>query len=134
MGNFVDLVHAIAGNKGFGHMDARYILGTGMVEWNIKGFVKGSNGEEEYMELGHRFGLGIEDKGKMVFWDRNGFQLRQSPRPLSSFISKYARSTLNRLCGGFQYGKTHYSAGLDFVLYHLPHFEDFNKRLSHCLK
>ena len=38
--------------------------------------MEGSNGAEEYMELGHRLGLGIGDRGEVVFWDRNGFQLR----------------------------------------------------------
>ena len=67
MGNFVELARAIAGKKGFGHMAARYILGTVVVEWNIKGFVEGSNGGEEYMELGRRLGLGIGDRGEVVF-------------------------------------------------------------------
>ncbi|KAF3613539.1 hypothetical protein FXO38_36180 [Capsicum annuum] len=75
MGDFVELVHATAGKKGFGHMAVSYILGTGVVEWNIKDFVEGSNGGEEYMELGCRLGLGIGDRGEVVFWDRNGFQL-----------------------------------------------------------
>jgi len=85
MGDFVELARATVGKKGFRHMVARYILGTGVVEWNIKGFVEGNNGGKEYMELGHRLRLGIEDRGEVVFWDRNGFQLRQSPHPLSSF-------------------------------------------------
>ncbi|PHT31148.1 hypothetical protein CQW23_27485 [Capsicum baccatum] len=84
MDDFVELAHAIAGKKGFGHMVVRYILGTGVVEYNIKGFVEDSNGGEEYMELGCILGLGIGDRGEVVFWDRNGFQLRQSPHPLSS--------------------------------------------------
>ena len=79
MRDFVELARAIAGKKGFGHMAVHYILGTGVVEWNIKGFVEGSNGGEEYMELGRRLGLGIGDRGEVVFWDRNGFQLRQLP-------------------------------------------------------
>ncbi|PHU09537.1 hypothetical protein BC332_21397 [Capsicum chinense] len=73
MGDFVELTRATAGRKGFRHMATRYRLGMGVVEWNIKGFVKGSNGGEEYMELGHRLGLGIGDRGEVVFWDRNGF-------------------------------------------------------------
>ena len=75
MDDFVELARTIAGKKGFGHMDARYILGTVVVEWNIKGFVEGSNGGEKYMELGRRLRLGIGDRGEVVFWDRNGFQL-----------------------------------------------------------
>ena len=75
MGDFMELARAIVGKKGFGHMAARYILGTEVVEWNIKGFVEGSNGGEEYMELGCRLGLGIRNRGEVVFWDRNGFQL-----------------------------------------------------------
>ena len=85
MGDFVELARATVGKKGFGHMASHYILGTGMVEWNIKGFVEGSNGGEEYMELGRRLGLGIGDRGEVVFWDRNGIQLRLSPHSLSSF-------------------------------------------------
>ena len=46
MGDFVELACTIAGKKGFGHMAARYILGTVVVEWNIKGFVEGSNSGE----------------------------------------------------------------------------------------
>ncbi|PHT40657.1 hypothetical protein CQW23_19511 [Capsicum baccatum] len=76
MGYFVELAHAIMGKKGFGHMAARCILGMGVVEWNIKSFVEGSNGGEEYMELGCRLGLGIGNMGEVVFWDRNGFHLR----------------------------------------------------------
>ncbi|PHT32670.1 hypothetical protein CQW23_29007 [Capsicum baccatum] len=75
MGNFVELARATAGKKGFRHMAVHYTLGTGLVEWNIKGFVEGSNGGEEYMEFGCRLGLGSEDRGEVVFWDRNGFQL-----------------------------------------------------------
>ncbi|PHT83675.1 hypothetical protein T459_12118 [Capsicum annuum] len=86
MGDFVELAHATAGKKGFGHMVARYILGMGVAKWNIKGFVEGSNGGEEYMELKRRLGLGIGDRGEVVFWYRNGFQLRQSPHPLSFFL------------------------------------------------
>ncbi|PHT68142.1 hypothetical protein T459_27629 [Capsicum annuum] len=67
MGNFVELARATVGKKGFGHMAARYILGTGVVEWNIKGFMVGSNGGEKYMELGCRLGLGIGDRGELVF-------------------------------------------------------------------
>ncbi|PHT26366.1 hypothetical protein CQW23_34020 [Capsicum baccatum] len=85
MGDFMELAHAITGKKGFGHMATRYILSAGVVDENIIGFVEGSNGEEEYMELGLRLGLGIKDRGKAVFWDRNGFQLQWSPHPLSSF-------------------------------------------------
>ncbi|PHT50280.1 hypothetical protein CQW23_10027 [Capsicum baccatum] len=65
MGDFVELVHAIAGKKGFRHMVAHYIVGMGVAEWNIKGFVEGSNGGEEYMELGHRLGLGIGNRGEV---------------------------------------------------------------------
>ncbi|PHT55102.1 hypothetical protein CQW23_03588 [Capsicum baccatum] len=97
MGNFVELTRAIAGKKGFGHMVACYILGTGVAEWNIKGFVAGSNGGKEYMELGHRLGLGIGDRGEVVFWDRNGFQLRKSPRPLSSFYLRMRQIHLESL-------------------------------------
>ena len=73
---YLGLACAVVGTKGFGHMAVRYIMGTGVVEWNTKDFVKGSNGGEEYMELGRRLGLGIGDRGKVAFWDRNGFQLR----------------------------------------------------------
>ncbi|PHT29408.1 hypothetical protein CQW23_31007 [Capsicum baccatum] len=97
MGDFVELACATAGKKGFGHMATRYILGTGLVEWNIKGFVEGSNGGEEYMELGCRLGLGIGDRGEVVFWDRNGFQLRQSPHPLSSFYLQMCQIHLESL-------------------------------------
>ena len=93
----MELVRATAGKKGFGHMAACYILGIGVVEWNIKGFVEGSNSEEEYMELGRRLGLGIEDRGEVVFWDRNGFQLRQSPRPLSFFYLQMRQIRLESL-------------------------------------
>ena len=78
-------------------MAARYILGTGLVEWNIKGFVEGSNGGEEYMELGRRLGLGIGDRGEVVFWDRNGFQLQQSLRSLSSFYLQIRQIHLESL-------------------------------------
>lgn len=37
MGNFMKLARATAGKKGFGHMAACYILGMGVVKWNIKG-------------------------------------------------------------------------------------------------
>ncbi|PHU05077.1 hypothetical protein BC332_25899 [Capsicum chinense] len=97
MGDFVELVRAIASKKGFGHMTVRYILGTGVVEWNIKGFVEGSNGGEEYMELGCRLGLGIGDRGEVVFWNRNGFQLQQLPRPLSSFYLQMLQIHLESL-------------------------------------
>jgi len=97
MGDFVELARAIAGKKGFGHMAAYYILGMGVVEWNIKGFVEGSNGGEEYMELGRRLGLGIGDRGEVVFWDRNGFELQWSPRPLSSFYLRTRQIHLESL-------------------------------------
>ena len=47
--------------------------------------MEGSNGGEEYMELGRRIRLGIGDRGEVVFWDRNGVQLRQLSYLLSSF-------------------------------------------------